>query len=229
MEHLMNSGVTVVQLSDALDLLEQPVREPYVCVTFDDGYLDNLEHGLPILEELEIPATIFVIGDVLEGKIGFPWYDSRSSSRDHRGGHPSAPGRRRRRRAGALPHPPEAHDALRRRAARGRWPGRRSRSSVICRTRSRASAIPPASTTGVRSRPCSRPASGPAWRPGPASNPGGSGLGELRRTMIAWRDTDVDFEAKLSGALDRPSWLATQVHARRTHGLTGRAAMRRPA
>ncbi len=48
--------------------------------------------------------------------------------------------------------------------------------------------------------------------------PGGSGLGELRRTMIAWQDTDVDFEAKLSGALDRPSWLATQVHARRTHG-----------
>lgn len=45
-----------------------------VCITFDDGYRDNLEYALPVLEELEVPATIFVSTGTLE-QSGELWWD----------------------------------------------------------------------------------------------------------------------------------------------------------
>jgi peptidoglycan/xylan/chitin deacetylase (PgdA/CDA1 family) len=46
---------------------------PQVAVTFDDGYLDNLELALPVLEEFEIPATIFVTSGFID-RTHSPWW-----------------------------------------------------------------------------------------------------------------------------------------------------------
>lgn len=44
-----------------------------VAVTFDDGYLDNLTYAVPILEELGVPATMFVSTGGLDQRKEFWW------------------------------------------------------------------------------------------------------------------------------------------------------------
>ena len=48
---------------------------PAVAVTFDDGYADNFLQALPILEELEVPATFFVSTATLDSQREFWWDD----------------------------------------------------------------------------------------------------------------------------------------------------------
>ena len=74
MEVLLQSGLRVLRLDAALDVLAGPVDEPCVCVTFDDGYRDTLEHAAPILRELGIPATVFLPTAVIDGSAAFDWY-----------------------------------------------------------------------------------------------------------------------------------------------------------
>jgi peptidoglycan/xylan/chitin deacetylase (PgdA/CDA1 family) len=38
-----------------------------ISITFDDGYLDNLETALPILQKYKLPATVFVATNALRG------------------------------------------------------------------------------------------------------------------------------------------------------------------
>jgi peptidoglycan/xylan/chitin deacetylase (PgdA/CDA1 family) len=42
-----------------------PLPPRPVVITFDDGYLNNYEHALPVLQRFGAPATIFLVSDLL--------------------------------------------------------------------------------------------------------------------------------------------------------------------
>lgn len=74
MEALAAADVEVVNIDEALGLLTEGMTERYVCVTFDDGYLDNLTNAVPVLERLDLPARIYLATAVTDGVAGFAWY-----------------------------------------------------------------------------------------------------------------------------------------------------------
>ncbi len=74
MEAILSHDVRVVGLDAALTLLARPVTEAFICVTFDDGYLDTLETAAPILRDLRIPATVFLPTAMIDGRERYGWY-----------------------------------------------------------------------------------------------------------------------------------------------------------
>jgi peptidoglycan/xylan/chitin deacetylase (PgdA/CDA1 family) len=65
----------VLPLNDAVEsLFDNTLPRRAACITFDDGYADNVEIALPILQRYELPATFFIASDFLDG--GRMWNDS---------------------------------------------------------------------------------------------------------------------------------------------------------
>lgn len=212
MEHLRASPATPIGLEQALDLLGSEVSGRYVCVTFDDGYRDNLENAVPVLRELEIPATIFVPTAVIDGDAAYDWFedpppaltweeidglvgeglvDVQAHSRTHR-------------------HLPALADD-------------QARMEIVGAKQDLERHVPypvtsfcfPAGLYGAREVALVREA---GYRAGlttdPGVNRGGAPLETLKRTLIYWDDEPDGFEAKYAGLLDKPPLLRSLLYAR---------------
>ncbi|MBS3913930.1 polysaccharide deacetylase family protein [Methylomonas rivi] len=72
---LLAKHFNVLPLADALDRMQNdtlPSRA--VCITFDDGYADNYNNALPILQQFNLTATFFIANGFLNG--GRMWNDT---------------------------------------------------------------------------------------------------------------------------------------------------------
>ena len=65
MEYLVTRGYTAVGIEDLLTGMDAPLPGPpgRVLITFDDGYRDNFERAFPVLQDLGLPAVIFLVAD----------------------------------------------------------------------------------------------------------------------------------------------------------------------
>lgn len=88
MTALKNAGYTTVTLRQIADFVDHgvPLPEKAVLITMDDGYTSNLTIAAPILEELGMCATVFLIG-IYEGETisphsGNPLYPARFAYED---------------------------------------------------------------------------------------------------------------------------------------------------
>jgi peptidoglycan/xylan/chitin deacetylase (PgdA/CDA1 family) len=74
--HLLRRTANVVPLGPALKALADGRKLPprAVAITFDDGYRDNLELAVPLLERLGLPATFFLVPGFLSGAVK-PWWE----------------------------------------------------------------------------------------------------------------------------------------------------------
>ena len=77
LDSLRRAGVQVLSLDDGvrriLDPGIGPSRRRFVVITFDDGYVDNLEHAVPVLERFEAPFTVYVTTGLVEDGGGLWW------------------------------------------------------------------------------------------------------------------------------------------------------------
>jgi peptidoglycan/xylan/chitin deacetylase (PgdA/CDA1 family) len=60
--------------TQAIANVAQSSHKPGVLVTFDDGYRDNYETALPILQRYDVPATFFISTQLVEDPT-LPWWD----------------------------------------------------------------------------------------------------------------------------------------------------------
>ncbi|MFC1517576.1 polysaccharide deacetylase family protein [Candidatus Margulisiibacteriota bacterium] len=52
---------------------DKAIPQKTIVITFDDGYRDNYEYAYPILKELNLPATIFLVANYIDQNKHFPW------------------------------------------------------------------------------------------------------------------------------------------------------------
>ncbi len=80
LQHLKGSIYEFVSLDEAAERIadkssKSRLKRPFLTVTLDDGYRDNLVHAVPIFRKYNIPYTIYVAPGLVDGRAHLWWED----------------------------------------------------------------------------------------------------------------------------------------------------------
>lgn len=62
----IKKNFTIITVEDVLNPLE---NKKYATISFDDGYKDNIEYALPILEKYKVKASFYIVTDCIDYNI----------------------------------------------------------------------------------------------------------------------------------------------------------------
>jgi len=70
-------------MSEFISDLKKEKNEFKITITFDDGYKDNLLYALPILEKLNVPASIYISTNFLKEEVNLWWIELMETIRNN--------------------------------------------------------------------------------------------------------------------------------------------------
>jgi peptidoglycan/xylan/chitin deacetylase (PgdA/CDA1 family) len=72
--HVRALDVDIVSMDEAhRRMTERDFARRFTCFTFDDGYRDNRDHALPVMQDFNAPFTVYVASDFADGR-GRLWW-----------------------------------------------------------------------------------------------------------------------------------------------------------
>lgn len=69
LDYINDNDYITITMSELYDYLinNQPIPKKSIVITFDDGYMNNYTEAFPLLKEKNMKATIFCVGNSLDG------------------------------------------------------------------------------------------------------------------------------------------------------------------
>lgn len=72
-ETFQEVGAEFIGVDQVADRIRSKTKSFFMCVTFDDGYLDTFTYAYPVLKERQIPFCVYLTRDFYQGKAKPHW------------------------------------------------------------------------------------------------------------------------------------------------------------
>lgn len=75
LDYFLKKNYVFISLNDLYDILinKKHMADKFVCLTFDDGYIDNLDYAYPLLKKRGIPFAVYVT-NCFPNRTGILWW-----------------------------------------------------------------------------------------------------------------------------------------------------------